>query len=375
MATKKQTILILGGGPAGVTVASSLSQSLDACSFTIQLVTERSFAVIWPGMLRGLTTSEGGFDERSLVGYEKLFAPGKPGEVIVGTAVGVNDGTVYLQDGRALPYDWLVLATGTTRDGPLALPLERDDARRWIQDWHSKITDAQEIVVIGGGAVGIEICGEIRHFLPPHKKITIVHSQDQLLNAAYPAKYRQAILDAALDKDINVILSDHANVPEGPFVSIKTENGYAMPADLVIAARGGRLNTAFLSSFDPTILTPTGSVKVLPTLQVPLANGKSNVFALGDIIEWPEEKLIAKIPTQAGIVSANLLSAIRGTPQKQEYKGYMEFISVTLGPRGGRSFIPVLWGLVLGDFATSNLKGKHLFVDQSRGGFVAPQLR
>lgn len=117
-----------------------------------------------------------------------------------------------------------------------------------------------------------------------------------------------------------------------------------------IAARGGKLNTAFLSSFDPTILTPSGSVKVLPTLQVtpvrfcvsfthpvpahthsntpshaqvPLANGKSNVFALGDIIEWQEQKTISKVPTQAGVVVPNILAAVKGTPMKQEYRGFM----------------------------------------------------
>jgi len=31
-------------------------------------------------------------------------------------------------------------------------------------------------------------------------------------------------------------------------------------------------------------------VKVLPTLQIELASGARNVFAAGDIIEWPQEQ-------------------------------------------------------------------------------------
>ncbi|KAG8888888.1 hypothetical protein FRB98_006553 [Tulasnella sp. 332] len=375
MASTKRIILIIGGGAAGAAVASSLSQSLDASAYTLQLVTERSFSIIYPGMLRALTTSEGGFDERALMSYDKLFAPGKPGEVIVGSVASIEDGTAHLADGRTLAYDWLVLATGTLWEGPLALPQDRERAREWINDWHAKLAEAKDIVIIGGGAVGIEFSGEIRHFLSPDKRITIVHSQDQLLNAAYPPKYRNSILKAAEAKGINVVLNDRAAPPQGDYTSIRTENGVEIPADLVITVRGGKLNTAFLSSFDSTILTTSGSVKVLPTLQVPLTNGKSNVFAIGDIIEWPQQKMVSKVPTQASVVVANILSAVKGAPMKQQYKGFMEAISVPLGPEGGRSFIPVLWGVIVGDFFTSTLKGKALFVDQGRRGYIAPQLR
>ncbi|KAG8884108.1 hypothetical protein FRB98_002598 [Tulasnella sp. 332] len=375
MVSAKRTILIIGGGGAGVAVALSLSQSLNAAAYTLQLVTERSFSPIYPGMLRALTTSEGSFDERALVTYEKLFAPGKPGEVIVGSVASIQDGTAYLAGGQALPYDWLVLATGTTWEGPLALPLDYEMTRRWINDWQTKLANAKDIVVIGGGAIGIELCGEIRHFLSPDKKITLVHAQDELLNPAYPSKYRKALLEAVKGKDINVFLNDRANVPQGHYTSIRTENGVEIPADLVIPTRGGKLNTAFLSSFDSTILTPNGSVKVLPTLQVPLANGKSNVFAVGDIIESQQQKMVSKVPAQASVVVANILSALGGAPMTQEYKGFMEAILVPLGPKSGRSYLPMLWGIILGDFLTSTLKGKGLFVDQSRQGYIAPQLR
>lgn len=45
--------------------------------------------------------------------YDKLFAPGKAGEVIVAKVTSVEDGVAHLEDGRDLHYDYLVLATGT----------------------------------------------------------------------------------------------------------------------------------------------------------------------------------------------------------------------------------------------------------------------
>lgn len=54
-----------------------------------------------------------------------------------------------------------------------------------------------------------------------------------------------------------------------------------------------------------------------------MQNGKTNVFAIGDIIEWREQKTLSKLPAQAAVVAANILSAVKGSPAKQEYKGFM----------------------------------------------------
>ncbi|KAG8862923.1 hypothetical protein FRB96_000343 [Tulasnella sp. 330] len=371
MASRKQTILIVGGGGGGVHVASTLSQSLDASKFNIQLVTERSFHIHWPGMLRAITTSVGNFDEKAFMPYDKLFAPGKPGELIVGKVTSIEDGVAHLGDGRALPYDYLVLATGTVWEGPLALPLERERVREWVNEWHAKLSNANGIVVVGGGAVGIEICGEIRHFIPD-KEVTLVHNQDQLLNSAYPAKYRKTLFDGLKAIGVTVYLKDRVTAPMGPHTSITTENGVKIKADVVIAARGGKANTAFLETFDSSILTSKGSVKVLKSLQVPLRNGKTNVFAIGDIIDWPEQKTLSKLPTQAAAVTANILSAVKGSPGKQEYKGFLEAIVVPLGPNGGRGYIPLLWGIQIGDFLTKTLKGRKLFIPEGLKSVTAP---
>lgn len=79
-----------------------------------------------------------------------------------------------------------------------------------------------------------ELCGEIRHVYP-NKKITLVHAQSQLLNDAYPAKFRKTILEALKEKRVDVILKDRASVPEGKYTSVTTENGTTIPADVVVS--------------------------------------------------------------------------------------------------------------------------------------------
>lgn len=86
---------------------------------------------------------------------------------------------------------------------------------------------------------------------------------------------------------------------------------------------GANFNTGFIASFDSTVISKKGQVKVTPQLQVQLANGQRNVYALGDIAEWPETTQLAKVPAQAKVVVANILAQINGKPITQEYKGGM----------------------------------------------------
>jgi apoptosis-inducing factor 2 len=118
-----------------------------------------------------------------------------------------------------------------------------------------------------------------------------------------------------------------------------------------------------LKTWDASVLTASGRVKVLRTLRVPLANGRGNVWALGDIIEWDEQKGVAKVPSQVATVVANVVSGVNKQEGVKEYGGFMDGIGIPLGPNAGRTYLPLLWGLVFGDWFTSKLKGRTLFAD------------
>lgn len=65
-------------------------------------------------------------------------------------------------------------------------------------------------------------------------------------------------------------------------------------------------------------------MRVQPTLRVPLRNGKTNVYAVGDIIEWDEEKQLSKVPKHVEPVVANILASInKSAGQPKAYGGFM----------------------------------------------------
>jgi len=101
------------------------------------------------------------------------------------------------------------------------------------------------------------------------------------------------------------------------------------------------VHTGFLKNgSSPTIaasVLENTHLDVKPTLQL-----KSNprVFALGDVIEWPEQHMVAKSGSHAGVVIPNVTAVLDGLQRGKglanvrglkNYGGSMEMIGVTNG--------------------------------------------
>jgi apoptosis-inducing factor 2 len=56
-----------------------------------------------------------------------------------------------------------------------------------------------------------------------------------------------------------------------------------------------------------------------------------SIFALLDVIDWPEQKQAGKANKQVPVVVANVLSYVANKPVIVDYKGMPEFMIVTNG--------------------------------------------
>jgi apoptosis-inducing factor 2 len=124
--------------------------------------------------------------------------------------------------------------------------------------------------------------------------VTIVQGSDGLLNAAYPASYRQRLEDLAKSRGISVLTGEYVDdIPAGNVTStgVKTRSGTHIDGDLVVSTRGGRPNTGFLEGSGLS-LTSSGRVRIESTLQ---AKGFPNIFAAGDIMDFDEQKQVMKV--------------------------------------------------------------------------------
>jgi len=260
----------------------------------------------------------------------------------------------------------LVLAPGSIWTGPIAFPDDEEEVNEFIKNSRAAFEKAESIVIAGGGAVGIELSGEIKDVWPK-KKVTIVQSDTALLNAAYPDKYRRRVEEGIRARGTEVIFNDYIDTFEvGPITSgtgVRTRNSVEIQADLVISARGPRPNTDFIaSSLGSHTVNNRGYVKIHPTFQLQEC---PEIFALGDIIDWNEQKQMAKAWAHAPIVAANVDAYLSERTLKQ-YKRSIEMILITNGKNGGASFVGLWWGIVLGNWLTSLIKSRGLFIGRMR---------
>ena len=89
-----------------------------------------------------------------------------------------------------------------------------------------------------------------------------------------------------------------------------------------------------MSSLGSGVLTPRGQIKIEKTFQL---KSYPNIYAIGDVIDWVEQKQAAKAPKHAQIAAANILAQLNGGVPKKSYSGQPELIIITNGKVGGSS--------------------------------------
>lgn len=359
----KENIVVVGGGLSGTAMAKDLSAKLDHSKYNLIVVEARPYLVYLIGGARMTVTTEKGAVDNYLFYYDKLFPAGKGTvkkarvEKIVPNSDG-KGGELELSGGEILPYRILVLATGSKWTGPIDFPDNDADIRQFVSQWQQRIKSAEDVVIVGGGSVGIELAGEIRDEYP-EKKITIVQGSDKLLNSTYPDRFRNYMASQLRARKIDLLLGEYANqFPASGSGELVFSSGKRINAGLVVVTSGPVPNTAMIGeSLGEDVLTARKNVKVLPTLQL---LSHPSIFALGDIIDWNEQKQAFKSQSHGSVIIANILSLLSSSEARKKYKTGPEVIILTNGKNGGAMYLGMLWGIIFGNWAARMLKAKDV---------------
>ena len=197
---------------------------------------------------------------------------------------------------RNLSYDYFVAATGLRRPWPVVpQSLTREQYLREVQGNIEQARNAEHgVVVIGGGAVGVEMAAELRT-VQPETQVTLIHSRQQLLSAEpLPDELKDGVAPLVRDAGVNLVLGQRVTSVEplldsaGSSTQIVTlADGTTLQASHVIKAVSTYVpTTTYLAS---SSLDPEGYVKVAPTLHFlpdPLNKHTGRHFAAGDVALW-----------------------------------------------------------------------------------------
>ena len=309
-------LLIVGGGYTSIDLAHKLKNTFD-----ITIIEPKKVFTHYIASLRALVSPE--WNSKIILNYPNF-------NIIhdVVKSIDFNNNSILTSGGNVIKYDTLVIATGVEH----GIFANHDLAQR--------INKAQNILIEGGGPIGIELVGELLEFAP-NKKITLIHNKDTLLDDRYNTNMRTKLTKLVSSK-INLIL----------FPSLVDRTDY----DLVIKSYGISPNSGFIDSRYKDTL---GFIEVDNQLRI---IGTSNAYALGDINNIEKVKTLVNGYRQSKFL-ANHLTKPKGvyTPNKDQ------IISIPFGTKSGYTSLP--FGIVVGPKATSLIKGKDLMLGKVKKNF------
>jgi nitrite reductase (NADH) large subunit len=215
---------------------------------------------------------------------------------------------VHSRDGIAVPYDRLLIATGSK---PFMLPVPGNTlpgviAFRDIQDVESMMVAARDhrhAVVIGGGLLGLEAANGL---LRQGMDVTVLHVADALLNRQLD-KPAAALLKQALEaRGLRFLLgaSTAAILGEDRVSGVQLADGTVIDTDLVVMTIGVRPNAELAREAG---LHCDQAIVVDDTLQT----YDPRIYAVGECVQHRRALfgLVAPIWDQARVCAAHLAGA------------------------------------------------------------------
>ncbi len=279
--------------------------------------------------------------------------------VILSPAVGIDAASkrIRLSDRPPLRYDIASVDVGSTVLGldlpgvrqhalptrPIVVLVERIDALV------ARIRDRTagspfRIVVVGGGAGGIELAFTVWHRVDagrdPSVELTLVHGWPEVL-AGYPRSLIDRVHRNAARRGIRI--QPNRRVIEATKDAIIFEGRDSIPADAILWVTGAWSHTLFAGSGLPT--EERGFLRTRSTLQV---EGFDDLFAVGDcatMTEFPETPKAGVYAVRQGpLLYENLVASLEGRPLRR-YRPQADFLTLlnlgdgtALGSKWGRSF-------------------------------------
>jgi apoptosis-inducing factor 2 len=365
-----QTVVIVGGNFAGLAALGELLSNRNKSNLQIILIDQRAYSEYTPGILRlfcepelfhqvaqplptsqqyknfqfiqGRVTSL--VDSDSTKGNQKILTYTPTGE------------TGSSNSPQTLKYDHVIVATGATYTAPISpTPQELtlpDRFHAW-QAAHDDLQKAKTIIVLGGGAVGVELAAEIVDYFP-NKKVTLLDAQPSLV-PLFPktvSDYAQRWLEQR-----GVTLKLGQPLQSWTDKTCTLQDGTMLKADMVYVCFGNKPNSEVAQQQQLCSLTDRKFIAVKDTLQVVSALNNddddssagvlSSILVCGDVASPPtnDQKQALQAEIQGKLAACNVLqlaSSTNNTIKKNLLRYPDDF--------AGSSQMPLIFVLSLGRY-------------------------
>ncbi|KAF4965675.1 hypothetical protein FZEAL_10738 [Fusarium zealandicum] len=243
-------------------------------------------------------------------------------------------------------YDYFVAATGLRRVWPVVpQSLTRKQYLLEAEQHINAVNDAKHgVLVVGGGAVGIEMAAELK-MVKPHVNVTLAHSRDKLLSSeGLPEDCKDRALELVIEGGVEALMNHRLastkkieTTDGSEKYEVEFTNGHKMFASVVIMAISKSVPTT--SYLPASAVDEEGYVKIKPNLNFPdeVPNAEYH-FAAGDITKWSGIKRCGGAMHHGHYTSQNIHKSITShrtgkTPEYKELIHYPPVIGLAVGKK------------------------------------------
>eukprot|EP00798_Chlamydomonas_sp_ICE-L_P004384 gene4384-14509_t len=316
----KRKVVIIGAQFAGKRV----KEMLPRAQFDVTLIDAKDYFEFTPGVLRCLVEPEH---------FSAITVTHSP-DVMLGRAVAIkpadggpqDNNEVLLADGSTVQYDYLVIATGSSYISPIKAQSQTSQSsvstlkerRSEIACAAQELKEASSVVVVGGGAVGVELAAEVAAAYKGQKLVKLITSRPRLLDH----------MPKSASDFAESWFSQHGVEEAGAggnkkAQSVSTSSGRTLSAELVYNCTGySSFSTQLYESLllsqpldtandkeDRLAIATRQGIPVCDTLQV---EGYPNIFVCGDAMKTQYDKTAYTADQSAMIVAKNIAVSTKG---------------------------------------------------------------
>lgn len=363
----KTQVVVIGGGFAGMACVRALRKA----DVEIKLIDRRNFHLFQPLLYQ---VASGGLSPANIAApLRSIFRRQKNVQVLLGSVTEFNvvDRSVVLEDGTCVPFDFLVVATGSThhyfgKDAewePLAPGLKTiEDAteiRRRVLTAFEQAERTEDLanraalltfVVVGGGPTGVEMAGSIcelahqsmkhdfRTIDPSTARVILIENSKLILDRYHVSLSEAASRDLKLlgaeiwnETRLLEIHSDHVIVSQGGTSKRLDTRTVIWAAGVKASPLGKKLAEAMKA---PDKIDRGGRMAVDSQCAVV---GHPNIFVIGDmaafsILDGKTLPGVAPVAVQQGDFVGSLISkSVRGSRPTKPFKYWDKGNMATIG--------------------------------------------
>ena len=312
-----KNLIIIGGGFAGSYAAKHLETT-----FNTTLIDTKDYFEFTPSVLR--TIVEPSHASKIEIKHQDYLKTA----TIIHAEVTELTATSVKFNNQELPFDYCIIATGSH----YATPIKDENIvlttrAREFKTYANKVEQADQVLIIGGGIVGVELAAEIicTH---PQKKVTIIHGGSTLCERL-PPTCSTYITTFLTKRGVKIIYNERIEYAKNSTFISSTKKEYQ--ASVVFWCTGIKPSSELLTKNFNKLLAKNNSININNYLQL---ENYPHIFAAGDITSIIEEKLAQTAENHAKIVVEN----IKRQEQNKTLKTYTttpKMMVISLGKHHG----------------------------------------